>query len=162
MRDVEKAVEKRIATTFDRPTPYTQRAVYVRPASKSKLYAEVGIKDRQARYLEIQETGGTRQPKGRAIVLPVGARLNKYGNMPKGAVGRALARKDTFSGRIGGVAGIWQRQRKGQPPKLLYAYENDATYQPVFRFQATADEVARTRLRSNISRAMATAILTAR
>ena len=52
----------------------------------------VGIKAKQAEYLGIQETGGERLPRGRALVLPSQARVNQYGNIPRKAVARALSR----------------------------------------------------------------------
>ena len=169
-RDIETNVNKRIARAFDRPTPFTQRAVFVKPASKTRPIALVGIKDKQAEYLEIQETGGTRLPRRRALVLPVQAKVNQYGNLPRAAVSRALARKDTFSGKIGGVAGIWQRRKPGKrgksddadKAKLLFAYEPTASYRPRFRFAETADKTAQARFPTQFWRALDRALATGR
>ena len=140
-RDAKEAVEKSLPTRFDRPTAFTKRAVAAIPARRNKMYSRVLIKDTQAKYLNIQEEGGTRTPSGRALVVPVGIRLNRYGNIPRAGVRRALGRADTFSGVVRGVGGIWQRQRNGSV-KLLVAYESQATYQPRFNFRATTGRAA--------------------
>lgn len=130
--DAERGIVQRI----DRPTPFTQRAVAIRTASKSRPEAAVFIKTAQARYLRIIETGGIEKPKRRALVVPVGARLNQYGNLTRNQVRRLLARPDTFSGRIRDTAGIWQR-RKGRAPVLLIAYEQERAVRPQLMFRET-------------------------
>ena len=130
--DAERGIVQRI----DRPTPFTQRAVAIKTATKRRPEAVVFIKDRQGKYLKILETGGVEKPKRRALVVPVGVRLNQYGNMTKGRVKKLLARKDVFSGRINGTAGIWQR-RKRKGPKLLVAYEDRRTVRPQLHFKDT-------------------------
>ncbi len=59
------------------PKPFTVNSVVARPASKSTLAAEVFIKDTQAAYLQLEETGGTRSPRGAALVLP-GSSLRRH------------------------------------------------------------------------------------
>ena len=38
-------LEQEIVKVFDAPTPYTQRAIYIRPAQKNRLFAQVKLKD---------------------------------------------------------------------------------------------------------------------
>ena len=52
------------------PKSFTVNSVVAKPATKSTLSAMVFIKDKQAAYLALEETGGTREPKGTALVLP--------------------------------------------------------------------------------------------
>jgi hypothetical protein len=78
--DVAKNAEKGLAKRLDRPTPFTRRAFAVLRSSRARLAAAVFAKDAQAAYLRFQEEGGERRPKGRAIVVPVNVRLNKFGN----------------------------------------------------------------------------------
>lgn len=142
--DVKLAEEAEIERTFDRPTPFTKRALYLRRASKNRLVARVGVRRIQAEYLRLQVTGGTRRPAGQALIVPVGARLNKYGNLPKGALSRLKARKGVFvasrrkAKTAGKAPGIYQRTRarRGQPGglKMLVAFEPRATYRARFRF----------------------------
>ena len=133
-QEAKAEVEQSMAQVFDRPTPFTQRGVRIRPATRDRQSSRVFLMPRQAEYLGIQEEGGTRTPSGRKLVVPAGARLNRYGNLPRGAIRRMLGRADTFSGRVRGVPGIWQRRRDGTV-KLLVAYEAKATYEPRFGFR---------------------------
>lgn len=157
--DVKQAEERGIETAFDRPTPFTKRGIYVRRASKSRLYAEVGMKRVQAKYLEMQAKGGTRSPAGKAILMPIGVRLNKYGNIPRGGVKRAASRADVFVAGRGKAGtkhlrpGVYQRGRKKRggtgSPKLLVAFEDRATYKARWSFQTVAMREARSRFRSH-------------
>lgn len=122
---------------FKSPTPFTQRAFTLRRSSKSKLRATVFAKDIQAQYLGYAVFGGTRQPKGRALLLPEEIRLNKYGNIPRNAIKRLLARPDTFSATLRGIPGIWQRANRRRL-RLLVSYQPQATYRPRFPFQRSA------------------------
>ena len=111
--DVKKNFPRTMQRRLDRPTPFTMRGMFVRRATKTNLVSSVGFKDIQAGYLDKPERGGVRKPKGRAIVLPAGQKVNRYGNIPKGAIRRILARADTFSGEVRGIPGIWQRHKGG-------------------------------------------------
>lgn len=131
--DVERTLPQRL----DRPTPFTQRGLAIRPALKSRPVAWVFFKDRQASYLKAQEVGGQRTPNKRRLVVPSRVRLNRYGNMTRGKVKALLKRKDVFSAEINGVEGIWQR-RKRSGPKLLVRYTKKAEYRPRLGFAETA------------------------
>lgn len=164
-KDAQAEVTRQIPQRFDRPTPFTQRAIGITPATKATLSASVFVKDKQAEYLALEETGGTRHPKKRALVLPRDARLNQYGNLPRGSIQRLLARPDVFSGKVGTVAGIWQRitrgKNKGQT-KLLVAYQTEATYKPRFHFRDTVLATARRVVHANFVEALREALRTAR
>ena len=152
-----------IRRTFDNPIPFTQRGLYMRGASRSRPEAEIGIKKIQAQYLGLQAEGGLRRPEGRAILIPVGARTNTYGNLPRRAVARLLARSDTFSGRVKGVPGIWQRpRRKGGAPKLLVRYEDSARYARRYEFQDVAAEFVRRTFPRELFDSLRQALATAR
>jgi hypothetical protein len=69
----------------------------------------VFIRPEVAKYLEPFEVGGSHVLSGRALLDPVNARLDQYGQLPKGSLQRMLARPDTFVGTVHGVRGIWQR-----------------------------------------------------
>jgi hypothetical protein len=142
---VKRVEELEIDRAFDRPTPFTRRALYMRRASKGRLTAQVGVKSLQAKYLKLQATGGVRRPAGSALVVPVSARKNKYGNLARGAVKKSLKRADVFvagkrRGKTGHLrAGVYQRpKRSGQPLKLLVAFEPRAEYSPRWDFQSLA------------------------
>ncbi len=98
---VKNAVRGTMGISFDRPTPYTLNSVYLKPATKTNLVAEVNLKNwaskgaPPSRYLQPQVQGGGRPPKYSEIafqkkgILPggmlwvpgKGAKLNQYGNI---------------------------------------------------------------------------------
>lgn len=172
--DARKQTTDRMDRDLDRPTPFTKRALRVRIANKENLTGELYAQPIQNDYLQYQVFGGVRTPRGAALAIPPakkvpgGVRLNKYGNLPKSQRPRALlSRPDTFSGVIGGVAGIWQRPKIGARRagrlKLLLAYEPRAAYRAGrWRFYETAQTVTRRRFRRNFEAALRFAQRTAR
>lgn len=162
---VKRVEELDISSTFDRPTPFTKRAIGMKRASKSRLTARVGVKPVQAGYLKRQVTGGTRKPSGAALVVPVGQRTNKYGNIPKGALSRLKGKSNVFvTSRRGGKSGhlpggVYQRARKsGGGLKLLLAFEPSATYEKKWRFHDLAARRARSVFADNFYRRLAQAM----
>lgn len=128
---------------FDRPAPFTMRSLFVTPARKDSLVARIGVKDVQARYLLLQQTGGTREPKpGSPIDVPVDAKRDQYGGLGRGAVKRLLAKKGAFVGTIRGRRGIWQRDGRGRV-KLLVEIAPRARYRPRFDFQGRVEAIVR-------------------
>lgn len=149
-------VKRLLPRLLDRPTRFTERGVAIQRATKRNLVAAVFFKDIQAEYMHWQVDGGTRYPARRAIPVPVGVRLNKYGNMPRRKIAQLLARSDTFTGTVKGIAGIWQRGKRGKrrrggtgtkgntqnrvgnvrvgSVKLLVAFEPQARYRKRFPF----------------------------
>lgn len=167
-KDVGEAWADHMRTKLDRPTPFTVKGSYLRRATKTRLTAEVGLKPRQADYLRLQSTGGVRRPKGKALVVPAGVRLNKYGNMPRGKTKALLARSDVFS--VSGSSrrashlppGIYQRRRSGQGVKLLVAFELSATYRSRLQLRRVAELKVATAFVSHFRRRFAAARLTAK
>jgi hypothetical protein len=113
-RTAQKAAEAQVREmrdVFRNPTPYTLSSVFVRPATKTRLEAEVKLKDDAtkavpaSKFLAAQVSGGQRQLKRfeRALtaagVMPVGylavpgkgAKLDAYGNMSRGQIVQILA-----------------------------------------------------------------------
>lgn len=152
---------KMMKRLLDNPTRFTERGVAVKPATKRRLVAEVFVKDIQAAYLHWQAEGGTRYPARRAIPVPVGVRLNKFGNMPRRKLQQLLARKDTFSGTVKGVGGIWQRMRSGRV-KLLVAYEPQARYRRRYPFTRIVEREVARRFNAEVAAAFEQAVNSAR
>jgi hypothetical protein len=168
LNETAQAVEREAAADLerrlDRPTPFTRRGLLVLRSSKARLWADVLFKDLQAAYLRWQEGGGTRNPKGRAIPVPVALPVNAFGNMPRGAVKRAAGRADVFSGRPGGgrlPPGLYQRL-KGGGLRMLVAFEPRADYEPRLDFEASAERTARAFFPPAFERALRRAIAWAR
>lgn len=169
-KDVKFAEERQIDRTFDRPTPFTKRGVYVQRANKSGLTAVIGMKRVQAGYLGLQAAGGVRRPKRKALVIGAGLRRNKYGNLPKSAVSRAESKGNTFvaKGRGGGshlAPGLYQRMngRGGDGGvKMLVAFKPRAQYKKRFPFQATAMRTAQAVIEDHLAKRIKEAMKTVR
>ena len=155
-------ITRALPSIFDRPTPFTMRAIGIKPARKDDLTAEVFVRDIQAEYLKLEETGGTRQPKKTALVIPANIRLNEYGNIPRGALQRLKGRgkNAVFVGTVKGVGGFWQRGPH-HSIRLLAAFAPRAQYRPRFGYQervrAVAEKTFPGVLERNLKLALATA-----
>lgn len=173
---IRDAEVKALSRDLDRPTTFTTRGLVVERATKRKLTGVVGFKPIQAEYLSKQATGGTRRAKRRAVVVPVGLRVNKYGNLSKNAIKRALARPDTFSGTVRGVAGIYQRPKRGvrrraggvgtkgasKGLKLLVIYKASVSYSPRLHYVPRAVRLADREIGPAIAKRLRYAVKTAR
>ena len=99
------------------PKPFTVNSLVARPASKSTLAAEVFIKDTQASYLQLEETGGTRSPRGAALVLPGSSAPALHELTRQSARGPAaqvaLGRADDPHQRQAGATRVTQGRRWG-------------------------------------------------
>lgn len=142
--EAKAAAEEGMQRDLDRPTPFTQRGLYLRRASKGRLKATLGYKDIQAGYMRFQVQGGERRPARRAILIPKGVGLNRYGNMPRRAVAGLLRRKDVFVARGGGSRktrhmrpGIYKRVGLGASERieLMVAFASRARYGRRFDFR---------------------------
>lgn len=106
------AIRSEEQNVFDRPTTYALNGTYITPATKSKLEAEIGVKDKSAskgapleRVLGPEISGGGRAQKGferllqRAGFLPSGwvavpaaaAKLDGNGNVTRGQLEQIFA-----------------------------------------------------------------------
>jgi hypothetical protein len=114
-QEVRKAEIEEMKRVFDRPTPFTLRSLYLKPATKADLTAVVWLKDdlnapsgrtgRTQHYLFSQIYGGARRLKGferllmRKGLLPTGwmavpgagAKLDAYGNISGGQMVQILS-----------------------------------------------------------------------
>jgi hypothetical protein len=180
-RAAQQDVTAHLGDIFDRPNPFTQRAVAFLPATRETLVSWVIVKDQQAQYLAIQETGGVRQPRpGAPVIVPVNIRRNVYGNIARGAIGRARAKPNTFfvgrdeTPRTAHLApGLYQRfnrpkgRRKGRPrlarpPKLLAALHEQAQYRPRFNFRSRVLRVVRDQFGTIFAASLRVALASAR
>lgn len=108
---VKDAIRATMQVGFDRPTPYTLGSVFLKPATKTNLVAEVSLKNYSSKgappsvFLAPQVFGGARQPKAsekllqRKGVLPggmlwvpgSGVRLDSFGNMSRGQIVQVIS-----------------------------------------------------------------------
>jgi hypothetical protein len=110
----QAAVQNEMKAQFDRPTPYTLKSLFVKPATKQKLQAAVYLKgdppgggnpNSLAKILGHQYGGGTRirkrleQALTRAGLISEGefvspgaaAKLDQYGNMSRGQIQQVMS-----------------------------------------------------------------------
>lgn len=151
---------------LDKPTQFTKRGMFVKPARKDNLTAVVGFRDIQAKYLRFQIEGGSRQPRSAGIKLPGNVELNSFGNIPRGLIKRlkAAAQNGTLGAaiakRTGGAAkgaklflgkpkgkgnlpmGIWRREAGKLTPVILFV-DQPVRYRKRFNFTAAAQKIAR-------------------
>lgn len=169
-KDAQAATKQAIPRVFDRPIPFTQRAIGITSARKNRLFAEVFAKDRQAEYLAIQEEGGVRRPRPRKpINIPVNIRTNVYGNIPRRAIKREAAKPNVFTvgrrDRGDLPPGIYRRsrsRRRSGPPKLLVAFSRVARYRPRFGFKRRVERTVLKVFPRNFNDALRRALATAR
>lgn len=113
-RHVKRSVDEAILRVFDRPTPYTQRALRVTYATKARLEAYVGFKDAAGKgvsanqYLWPQVHGGGRRQKrsekalsnvglpGGYAIPGAGAQIDAYGNMSRGQIIKLMSYLQAF------------------------------------------------------------------
>jgi hypothetical protein len=104
-----------VKTTFKSPTPFTQNAFAIIPATKSRLSASVFSKDVQSQYLEPFVDGGPHFLGGKqGLLVPKSINLNQYGNLARNKLTALKADPTIFIGPVrtknGIINGVWQRQ----------------------------------------------------
>jgi hypothetical protein len=169
-KDVQAAEQKNMQAVLDRPTPFTLRSVGVRPARKTDHVATVFVKDIAAAYLLPYQFGGLNKLNSRALLKPVDATLNQYGNLPRNFTRRMSRRKDVFVGIVktaaGEVNGIWQRVekngKKGRGLQLLVKFEDAHAVKQNLRWFDVAGRVIARRTNFQLGRAIGRAIASAR
>lgn len=179
--DVSERQRDAAQRIFDRPTPFVLNGISTtrgrfrgKRANKRRLvasiipgYAKGGLDGGGRRIndlLRLEIEGGTRLPKGRAIVVPTKlASVNKHGNLRNKQVARLAGQKTTFSAghREGMKPGLYRRKGKGKAV-MLVAYEQTATYRPIFPFYRIGEGVVSSKFRKNLDKAMARALRSAR
>jgi hypothetical protein len=176
--DAQLNMAQRLPDIFDRPTPFTMRAIGVQPARKGpNPRARVFVKDIQARYLRTEELGGARVPRqGQAFVLPGHVRLNRYGNMPPGLMKRlhlmAVQSKGTHDagvaylsagvpGNKAGKSGYFRR-RVGHRLQRLSVFRAIARYRARVHFRVRVKQAARRTIVGHLRKRLEQAIADAR
>lgn len=178
-RQTAAAETAHIKAIFDRPTPFTQRAVGVTTATKATLSTRIFVKDIQAKYLMEEATGGRRAFKtfeekfadsgAPQIALPgAGMQLNQYGNMSKSKIMRIAKDLNTnasskrfFKGTPKGQklpAGIYARTNDNRHITPLIRFATDAVYKKRFEFSAIAMETITANLEANLINAWEAAL----
>lgn len=130
MRSVRSALPHQLKLTkkFITSSMVVNRSHYKQPMPT----AYVGFLDRVSLQSFMESGRGTRLPRGKAILIPVNVKRNSRGGITKAnKPENLLRRRDTFSGKVGGIPGIWQQKKVRGGKKqliLLYRYHNSVTY----------------------------------
>lgn len=121
-QDVQRAVPAALDKALDRPTEFTKRGTYVRPARRDQLVAEVGFRPIQAKYMAFQVKGGTYQNTSGGIRLPGNIQLNAFGNIPRGTIKKLkdAAQSGKLSAAIAKRINAQGNRRKGAAPLQLF------------------------------------------
>jgi len=129
---VREAEMNEIKNVFDRPTPFTIKAVEVIKAYPNRLYSKIKLRDFAGKgipasvYLRPQIIGGGRElkrferrlkesnklPAGYFVVPGRGAKLNKYGNISQGQIVQILSLLGTFGNLLGAQMNVTRESRK--------------------------------------------------
>lgn len=143
-RDAVAAETERIAAVFDRPTPYTLKAVRFpseKRATKDHLVAEIEVRDEggrgiaPVRYLWAEYEGGPRRAKrfevalrrvglmypGEFGVVAKGYPTDAFGNLPGPLLVRILSQLQAF-GQVGFRANETARSRKRNVKRGIARY----------------------------------------
>lgn len=132
---------------FDRPTPWTLNSLRVFPATKQKLVARVWMKDEAdksspaTKWLSPEIYGGARSdkraevmlkqrgllPEGKYVVPGSGAKLDRYGNIPKGVITKALSGIGGFTqqGFAANATDSKRSRAKGNARRYFVLYDGD-------------------------------------
>ncbi|MGS1033322.1 putative phage tail protein [Burkholderia glumae] len=107
MRDAQRENMRQV---LDNPTPFTLNSVAIKRASKSNPVALVYVKPIAVSYLLPYEIGGKNKLNSRALIKPVGQKVNQYGNLPRTTLARlkgkarysvATVKRDSLIGQDG-------------------------------------------------------------
>lgn len=183
-KGVQAAEADEVSETFATPTPFTQNAFAVAPATKGNLVAVVFPKDVQASYLAPYVHGGERSLGGkRGMLVPVDIGLNQYGNLTKGKLAGLKGKPNVFIGPITTKAGktingVWQRPtptravaaKRGKAAvakpaghlKLLIQFADTTAAPKHLPFYERAQAYLRKNAATEFDRAMRRALATAR
>ena len=191
-RKVKDGLPAELDRVLDKPTPFTKRGIFVRPARKNDLRAVVGFQPAQANYLQWQVYGGERAPNRKALRLPSAIGLDAFGNLPKGTIAQLLrvavkqgrlsrkrssmlkvSRKvEVFYGDPADVGahhfppGIYERipgdNGSGRLIPLVVFPQRNARYKPRLNLQEFARSVIASEFRPALDQALTFAIATAR
>lgn len=185
---VVDAMPDEIERAIDKPTAFTKKGVSIlKKSTKYSLETTVGFKRIQAKYMELQIAGGTRQPGRAGLKIPAAIQLNQYGNIPRGVIAqlvavarkeqglkKATSRKVKVSGKLDLFYGDPPDTAGRKWPRGIYKIANGAlipliifpqvaaSYRPRFDFHGKAKSIVLREWQAQFDRALADALRTAR
>ncbi|MDR6850359.1 hypothetical protein [Sphingomonas sp. BE137] len=176
------AVEQgEIKKTFDSPTPFTQKSITMKSATKRDLTAIIYPRERAESYLEPYVIGGNRSlGNKKGMLVPKNVAVNQYGNLTRNKLASLKGKPGVFIGKVrtkkgGIIGGVWQRmgparsvrgKRKGQAAqpaghlKLLIRFEDTTPVPRRLPFYQAAQSYLKANYRQAFADAMAQALRT--
>lgn len=144
---VEQRLVSEMRTIFDRPTPWTLKSLRVFPATKERLVARVWMRDSAdkaapaTKWLSPEIYGGARKdkrtevmlkykgllPEGSFVVPGAGAQLDRYGNISRGQLTKALSGVHGFTqqGYDANATSSKRSRAKGNARRYFVMYDGD-------------------------------------
>ena len=167
---LKAAEQENMKRVLDAPTPFTVGAVSVRRATKTNPTGFVFVRPVAATYLRPYEIGGLNKLNSAALLKPVAAKINQYGNMPRSQVRRLAATTGVFVGKVdtkaGVVDGVWQRTKavRGRRSglKLLVKFQDAHPAKQRLGYRDLAKRLVPKVFRAEMQRAIGAALATAR
>ncbi|WP_036992219.1 hypothetical protein [Metapseudomonas furukawaii] len=200
--DLRARLQQEMESVFDRPTRYTLNSLKVFPASRQRLEARVWMKDESVkaepatRWLAPEIFGGDRRntrierqlrergilPAGKYVVPGAGAKLDRFGNISRGQVTKAVSgvRGFTEQGYNANASDSARSQRKGygrryflmrrgfefigiaertgrgrDKVQMILAFVGKPSYQKALKFFDVADEFVAQQLPKRFAEALA-------
>ena len=142
-KHAQGAVQDHMADVFTLRNKYTQNQVRISPATKRNPVAAVFISP-QAEYLVLQETGGTKTPKGNHLAIPQDAvwpnrtRVLAKGRRPRALQQNGGKRKPFLMIPKSGAKLIVRRKTKKRlPVEVLYSLSRTAEVDKRLSFYET-------------------------
>ncbi|ASW00148.1 hypothetical protein [Paraburkholderia aromaticivorans] len=167
---VKEAEQENMRKVLDAPTPFTVNSVAVKKATRANPVALVYVKPVAAAYLLPYEIGGTNKLNSHALLKPISAKVNQYGNLPRNLVKRLTGKPNVFVGKIqtkaGLVDGVWQRTKKTRGKraglKLMVKFEDAHVVKQRLDYRGVGKRVLAATFRAELDRAVAKALASAR
>lgn len=194
-QNAKRSIEAEMPRAFDTPTRWTLNSLRLEPARKTKLQAVVAVKDKVSRgnpalfWLAPEVDGGSRGDKraemmlktsgllagGMQVVPGRGAKLNRFGNMTKGAISKAVTgaqasedkqaqegRTKYFvmrkAGRPIGIAARFSKSRMD----MVMAFVSSASYQTRLDFYGVGQKAVDRTFSVEVTKSLEQAIRTAK
>jgi hypothetical protein len=162
LKDAQKVVRENLPRRFTIRNAWTAKGVVVTPSNKRTLRGAIGHRDP---VMALQEEGGEKRPRGKAIAIPTRSLLKTTakGIVPRGKrPARILQAKTTFRGETAkGRAAILRRRGKASPI-VLYTFHPSARIRPRFHFYDDVERTVNLRWNRNFGKALAKAIASSR
>ncbi len=143
--EVRKATQAKLPQWFHLTKASLPRQIIYQPATPSNPNTAVVGFSEKVHNAKLFEEGGTRKPhSSKAIAVPINVKRNKRGGItPANRPKKLLAKKNVFSAIIGGVHGVWRKEKRSGRLTLLFAYKRTTRYNKgKMNFRKVAAEVA--------------------